>query len=51
MAGNQSNNFMRKAVLAIAGLVLFYLCLYWINTQWEQVQGKAHPAGEGKAVT
>ncbi|MGB4632672.1 MAG: branched-chain amino acid ABC transporter permease [Bacillota bacterium] len=35
MTGNQSNNFMRKAVLAIAGLVLFYLCLYWINTQWD----------------
>jgi len=32
MTGNRSNNFVRKAGIALALLIAFYLCLFWVQT-------------------
>jgi branched-chain amino acid transport system permease protein len=35
MTGNRSNDLMRKGGIAVALLLVFYLCLFWVETGWD----------------
>jgi len=35
MTGNRSNDLMRKGGIAVALLLVFYVCIFWVETGWD----------------
>ena len=35
MTGNRSNDLMRKGGIAVALLLVFYVCIFWVEIGWD----------------